>query len=90
MFERYDIFVTPSSAMPTFDVNRTHSETIDDVKLANFMAGSALNTAMTKASCAAVAIPAGFDQYGRPVACKPPLRHVRKHARWPPRCIWNG
>jgi hypothetical protein len=37
-------------------VNRTHSETIDGVKLANFMGGSTLNTAMTMASCAAVAL----------------------------------
>ena len=33
MFETYDIFVSPSAATPAFDVNRTHPETIDGVKL---------------------------------------------------------
>jgi amidase len=67
MFERYDVFVTPSAGTPAFDVNRTHPETIDGVKLANYMGGSMLNAAMTMASCAAVAVPAGFDRFGRPV-----------------------
>ena len=31
------------------------------------MGGSTLNAAMTMASCPAVAVPCGFDQYGRPV-----------------------
>jgi amidase len=67
MFERYDVFITPSAGTPAFDVNRTHPETIDGVTLPNYMGGSTLNAAMTMASCAAVAVPAGFDQYGRPV-----------------------
>jgi amidase len=44
------------------------------------MAGSTLNTAMTMASCAAVGIPAGFDQYGRPVGLQiaaPPRQEAR-------------
>jgi amidase len=67
MFERYDVFVTPSAGTPAFDVNRTHPETIDGVKLAHYLGGSTLNAAMTMASCAAVAVPAGFDRFGRPV-----------------------
>jgi len=67
MFETYDLFVTPSAATPAFDVNLRHPETIDGKKLTNYMGASMLNAAMTMASCPAVAVPAGFDKYGRPV-----------------------
>jgi amidase len=67
MFETYDLFVTPSAATPAFDVNLRHPETIDGEKLTNYMGASTLNAAMTMASCPAVAVPAGFDKYGRPV-----------------------
>ena len=67
MFETYDLFVTPSAATPAFDVNLRHPETIDGQKLTNYMGASMLNAAMTMASCPAVAVPAGFDKYGRPV-----------------------
>src|ERR1700677_3245570 len=80
MFERYDVFITPSAGTPAFDVNRTHPETIDGVKLENYMGGSTLNAAMTMASCAAVAVPAGFDQFRRPVGLQiaaPPRQEAR-------------
>jgi len=67
MFETYDLFVTPSAATPAFDVNLRHPESIDGKKLTNYMGASTLNAAMTMASCPAVAVPAGFDPYGRPV-----------------------
>ena len=67
MFETYDVFVTPSAATPAFDVNLRHPETIDGEKLTNYMGASTLNAAITMTSCPAVAVPAGFDQYGRPV-----------------------
>jgi amidase len=67
VFETYDLFVTPSAATPAFDVNLRHPETIDGQKLTNYMGASMLNAAMTMASCPAVAVPAGFDKYGRPI-----------------------
>jgi amidase len=67
MFERYDIFVSPSAATPAFDVNLRHPEYVGGRKLADYMGASTLNAAVTMTSCPAVAVPCGFDQYGRPV-----------------------
>jgi len=67
MFREYDVFVTPSASTPAFDVMLRHPETIDGEKLTNYMGASTLNAAMTMASAAAVALPAGFDRFGRPV-----------------------
>jgi len=67
MFARYDVFVTPGSATPAFDVMLRNPETIAGVRLENYMAGSMINAALTMAGCPAVAVPCGFDQHGRPV-----------------------
>lgn len=77
MFARYDVFVTPGSATPAFDVMLRNPESIAGVKLENYMAGSMINAALTMAGCPAVAVPCGFDQYGRPVGLQiaaPPRR----------------
>jgi amidase len=66
-FGIYDLLVTPGAATPAFDVNLRHPEAIDGVRLENYMAGSLLNAAITVASCPAVAVPCGFDRFGRPV-----------------------
>ena len=77
LFARYDVFITPGAATPAFDVMLRNPDTIAGVKLENYMAGSMINAAITLAGCPAVAVPCGFDQYGRPVGLQiaaPPRR----------------
>lgn len=66
-FETYDLFVTPGAPTAAFDVNLRAPATIAGKKLENYMAGSTLNSAITVTGSPAIAVPCGFDQYGRPV-----------------------
>ncbi len=66
-FETYDILVTPGSATPAWDVRLRARDIVDGQKLTNYIAGSALTSAITLTSCPAISIPCGFDRFGRPV-----------------------
>jgi len=66
-FENYDVLVTPGAATPAWDVRLRAREMVDGTKLTNYIAGSALTSAITLTNCPAVALPCGFDRYGRPV-----------------------
>jgi amidase len=66
-FQDWDVLVTPGAATPAWDVNLRARDTIDGVKLDNYIAGSALTSAITLTSCPAVSLPCGFDRFGRPV-----------------------
>jgi amidase len=67
LLERYDVLVTPGSATPAWDVALRARTRVDGVELTNYIAGSALTSAITLTSCPAVAVPCGFDRFGRPV-----------------------
>ena len=66
-FQTYDLLVTPSAPTGAFDVNLRAPTTINGKKLDNYMGGSTLNSAITVTGSPAIAVPCGFDQYGRPV-----------------------
>jgi amidase len=66
-FQTYDLLVTPGAPTAAFDVDLRAPATIAGQKLENYMAGSTLNSAITVTGSPAVAVPCGFDQYGRPV-----------------------
>ncbi len=66
-FETYDLLVTPGAPTGPFDVNLRHPETIAGVKPENYMAGSTVNSVITVTGSPAIAVPCGFDQFGRPV-----------------------
>ena len=66
-FQTYDLLVTPGAPTAAFDVNLRAPATIAGKPLENYMAGSTLNSAITVAGSPALAVPCGFDQYGRPI-----------------------
>jgi amidase len=66
-FGAYDLLVTPGALTPAFDVNLRNAPTIGGQKLDNYMGGSTLTAVITLSACPAIALPCGFDQYGRPV-----------------------
>ena len=66
-FTRYDVLITPGAATPAWDVSLRAREVIDGVKLTNYIAGSALTSAITLTTCPAVSVPCGFDGFGRPI-----------------------
>lgn len=66
-WQKYDLLVTPGAPTAAFDVNLRAPATINGKKLENYMAGSTLNSAITVSGSPAIAVPCGFDRYGRPV-----------------------
>lgn len=80
IFARYDVLVTPGASSAAFDVNLRAPEKIGGKVLENYMGGSLINAFATLAGCPAVAVPCGFDQYGRPVGLQvvaPPRQDAR-------------
>ena len=67
LFSRYDLFITPGAATPAFDVDLRFPTHVDGQKLENYMAASTLNAAITLTTLPAIAVPCGFDHYGRPI-----------------------
>ena len=66
-FGTYDLLVTPGALTPAFDVNLRNAATIGGQKLDNYLGGSTVTAVITLTACPAMAVPCGFDQFGRPV-----------------------
>jgi amidase len=66
-FQTYDLLVTPGAATPAFDVKLRHPAVIDGIVQENYMAASLITSAITMTSSPALAVPCGFDRFGRPV-----------------------
>ena len=66
-FERYDLLVTPGASTPAFDVNRRMPEKIDSKPLEHYLGASLITGIPTHMGVPSLAVPCGFDQYGRPV-----------------------
>lgn len=66
-FETYDLIVTPGAATPAFDVDLRAPETVDGVKLENYLGASLITAIPTLMGVPSIAVPCGFDRWGRPV-----------------------
>ncbi|MBV8753934.1 MAG: amidase [Hyphomicrobiales bacterium] len=66
-FAAYDLLVTPGASTPAFDVDLRMPETVDGKKLENYLGASLITAATTIMALPSVAVPCGFDRYGRPV-----------------------
>lgn len=66
-FETFDLLVTPGASTPAFDVNRRMPDTIDGRKLEHYLGASLITAIPTLMGTPSLALPCGFDQWGRPV-----------------------
>ena len=66
-FDTYDLLVSPGASTPAFDVELRMPATIDGKKLENYLGSSLITAATTMMALPSIAVPCGFDRYGRPV-----------------------
>ena len=66
-FDTYDLLVTPGASAPAFDVNLRMPAAIDGKKLENYLGASLITAVPTLMGTPSIAVPCGFDRYGRPV-----------------------
>jgi amidase len=74
-FETYDLLVSPGASTPAFDVNLRMPAAIDGQKLDHYLGASLITAATTMMGLPSIAVPCGFDQYGRPVGLQIVGRH---------------
>jgi amidase len=74
-FEVYDLLVSPGASTPAFDVSLRMPATIDGRKLETYLGASLITAATTMMALPSLAVPCGFDRYGRPVGLQLVGRH---------------
>jgi amidase len=67
LFERYDVLLTPTTAVPPFAVEQNHPETINGRKLANYLDWAAQTFLVSLPALPAASVPAGLTAGGLPV-----------------------
>jgi amidase len=66
-FETYDVLVLPCASSPPFDVTLRMPRTIDGKPLENYLGGSLVTAIPTLMGTPSLALPCGFDRFGRPI-----------------------
>ena len=74
-FETFDLLVSPGASTPAFDVNLRMPAAIDGRKLETYLGASLITAATTMMALPSLALPCGFDRYGRPVGLQLVGRH---------------
>jgi amidase len=74
-FETFDLLVSPGASTPAFDVNLHMPDAIDGRKLETYLGASLITAATTMMALPSLAVPCGFDRYGRPVGLQLVGRH---------------
>src|SRR5580704_7436346 len=74
-FATYDLLVSPGASTPAFDVELRMPTTIDGKKLETYLGASLITAATTMMALPSIAVPCGFDRYGRPVGLQMVGRH---------------
>jgi len=74
-FETWDLLVSPGASTPAFDVSLRMPAAIDGQKLETYLGASLITAAATMMGLPSIAVPCGFDRYGRPVGLQIVGRH---------------
>jgi amidase len=74
-FATWDLLVTPGASTPAFDVNLRMPTAIDGKQLEHYLGASLITAATTMMGLPSIAVPCGFDQWGRPVGLQIVGRH---------------
>ena len=74
-FQTYDLLISPGASTPAFDVNLRMPEAIDGRKLETYLGASLITAATTMMGLPSLAVPCGFDRFGRPVGLQIVGRH---------------
>ncbi len=63
-FQRYDLLVCPTAAVPPFDVDKRYVTEINGIELANYIEWLMITSAITLTACPSISIPCGFTKSG--------------------------
>ncbi|MGI9520244.1 MAG: amidase [Hyphomicrobiaceae bacterium] len=74
-FKDHEILITPGASTPAFDVELRMPTQIDGKKLENYVGASLITGAISMLGLPAIALPCGFDRFGRPVGLQLIGRH---------------
>jgi amidase len=66
-FDTYDLLVSPGASTPAFDVELRMPAAIDGKTLETYLGSSLITAATTMMALPSLAVPCGFDRFGRPV-----------------------